>query len=81
MGNLILSRRSGESVKIGNDTVLHVRDVFAKKIYIANFRYVELGETFSFGGALVTVSAIAKGIVKLAFNAERSLKIVRSELL
>lgn len=85
MGNLVLSRRAGESVKIGADTVLTVREVHPAKVYLkctgdAPF-WTRIGEANMLNGCAVTICAITKGIVKLAFEADRSVRIVRTELL
>lgn len=82
MGKLILTRKPGESVKIGQ-SILTVREVHAKKVYIhvAKAAWVELGGSFDAGGAVVTIAAINGGRVRLHFEADKSVKIVRSELL
>lgn len=82
MGKLILTRKPGESVKIGKST-LTVREVHAKKVYIhvAKAAWVELGGSFDAGGAVVTIAAISGRQVRLHFEADNSVKIVRTELL
>lgn len=91
MGKLILTRKPGESVKIGDSLVLTIREVHPKKVYIQPndgtplcFR---LDEHFDclLGSAdyvcRVTIAAISGRQVRLHFEADNSIKIVRTELL
>lgn len=92
MGKLILTRKPGESVKIGNDTVLTIREVHPKKVYMAQTvagvtvgHWMRLDES---GDALlppescrVTIAAISGRQVRLYFEADNSVKILRTELL
>lgn len=93
MGKLILTRKPGESVKIGDSLVLTIREVHPKKVYmehapirgIPHHFWMVLGES---GNALpapnpcvVTIAAISGRQVRLHFEADNSIKIVRTELL
>lgn len=87
---LILTRRPGESVKIGENVTMTVREVHPKKIYVVfedggkqEACWARLDERFEYFGsqARITVTAITGRQVRLAFEADRSVKIVRAELL
>ena len=89
MGKLILTRKPGESVKIGNDTILTIREVHPKKVYAA---FTEKGVTDEiwmglltdvkpFDGCQISIAAISGRQVRLHFEADNSVKIVRTELL
>lgn len=86
---LILTRRAGESVKIGDNVTMTVREVHPKKIYVV---FEENGEqiatwatlygAISGGGTTrIEVTGISGRQVRLAFNADKSVKIVRTELI
>jgi len=87
---LILTRRAGESVKIGDNVVMTVREVHPKKIYVV---FEENGEQSPEWVPLysdidpdgrdfnVSVTGISSRQVRLAFEADKSVKIVRTELL
>jgi len=87
---LILTRRAGESVRIGKDIIMTVREIHPREIRIHVDRdgfnidqWVPL-----YAGYLlydqkvdINVSGISGNQVRLAFDADKSVKIVRSELL
>lgn len=86
---LILTRRPGESVKIGDKVIMTVREVHPKKIYVV---FEESGEQISTWAVLygsisgggttrIEVTGISGRQVRLAFDADKSVKIVRTELL
>lgn len=92
MSKLVLTRKAGELVKIGDSLVLTIREVHAKKVYLDigdTCVWRELGEIVDIHGprenrgepCRVPICAINKGVVKLLFEADRSVTIVRSELL
>lgn len=92
MGKLILTRKPGESVKIGNDTVLTIREVHPKRVWAsidADFQTIpswyDLGKSIEIPGehgeTRVTIAAISGRQVRLHFEADNSIKIVRTELL
>lgn len=85
MSKLVLTRKAGQSVKIGKSLVLTVRDVRRDKVYIDmgdKCYWFTLGGMFSFGNLSdVTICTINFGVVKLLFEADRSVAIVRTELL
>ena len=99
MGKLILTRKPGESVKIGDSLVLTIREVHPKKVYMEiqrfNGPFVErtdhvwmrlLDSTpesdFDDGNQCkLTIAAISGRQVRLHFEADNSVKIVRTELL
>lgn len=83
MGKLILTRKPGESVKIGDSLVLTIREVHPKKVYIQfgiEVFWVQLGGAISDPKCLVTVAGISGRQVRLHFEADNSVKIVRTEL-
>lgn len=92
-GRLLLTRRKFESVQLGAGTVLEVLQVREGSIALG-FEYgggragstnVQLGESLSVdtlqGPVLVRVVSIQGAQVRLAFEADRSINIVRTELL
>lgn len=89
MGKLILTRKPGESVKIGKDIVLTIREVHAKKVYVQSsngkclwLQLLEIGQVPTEQGACkMTIAAISGRQVRLHFEADNSVKIVRTELL
>lgn len=89
MSKLVLTRKAGESVKIADSVVLTIREVHAKKVYIRETIddvscacWMNLGDSGDvIEGCRVTICAINRGVVKLLFEAERSVTIVRSELI
>lgn len=84
MSNLVLSRKAGESVKIGETGLFQVLEVHPAKVYVAldNARVMlRIGNSVVGELVKVTLSTINKGQCKLVFEAERSVAIVRSELL
>lgn len=85
---LILTRRPGESVKIGDNVVMTVREVHPKKIYVVfeddGVQYPHWANLYSdIVGceARINVTGISDRQVRLAFDADKSVKIVRTELL
>ena len=89
MGKLILTRKPGESVKIGDSLVLTIREVHPKKVYVSGgmpFAYwLRLGQEMETvtpdPKCKVTIAAISGRQVRLHFEADNSVKIVRTELL
>lgn len=86
---LILTRRAGESVKIGDNVTMTVREVHPKKIYVV---FEEDGTQIAtwatlYGAVLgssttrIEVTGISGRQVRLAFEADKSVKIMRTELL
>jgi len=87
---LILTRRAGESVKIGDNVTMTVREVHPKKIYVVleqdgiqQPEWIRLYSSMCLGGPLIAieVTGISGRQVRLAFDADKSVKIVRTELL
>lgn len=92
MGKLILTRKPGESVKIGDSLVLTIREVHPAKVYVG---FTSNGTTTAswlklqgaieipgeHGETRVTIAAISGRQVRLHFEADNSVKIVRTELL
>lgn len=88
---LILTRRSGESVKIGDNVTMTVREVHPKKIYVVLEKdgiqqpeWLPLYSSSYLGGNPlfgVEVTGISGRQVRLAFEADKSVKIMRTELL
>jgi sRNA-binding carbon storage regulator CsrA len=85
VSNLLLTRKGGQSVKIGDAILLDVLRVGpAETILRVNEtqRKLCIGDTWrDLGECYVTVVSISKGYVKLAFNAPRTVAINRLELL
>lgn len=84
MSNLVLSRKAGESVKIGDTGLFQVLEVHPAKVYVAlnNARVMlRLGNAVVGDNIKITCSVIGKGQAKFMFEADRSVSIVRSELL
>lgn len=87
---LVLSRRAGESVKIGTNVTVTIREVHPKKVYVhvdrpsgdATF-WMQLNDCGNLigSGCSMQITGISRGIVKLSFMADRSVSIVRTELL
>lgn len=84
----ILTRRAGESVKIGDNVVMTVREVHPKKIYVVfeddGVQYphwANLYQDINGCQAKINVTGISGRQVRLAFEADKSVKIVRTELL
>jgi sRNA-binding carbon storage regulator CsrA len=83
MSNLVLTRKGGQSVRIDAALfeVLRVgkAEVIAK---VGNeHRKLRIADTWrDIGECFVTVVSISKGYAKLAFDAPRSVTIVRSEI-
>lgn len=89
---LILTRRAGESVKIGDNVTMTVREVHPKKIYVVfeddGVQYPHWANLYGdvtccIKETIVSVNVI--GIsgrqVRLAFKTDKSVKIMRTELL
>lgn len=90
MGRLVLTRRAGQSVNIGESLVLHVREVQATRVYVQVKglapTWLRVGEMahIPVDGSFCqcTVASTQHGhTAKLLFEADRSVSIVRSELL
>jgi sRNA-binding carbon storage regulator CsrA len=84
---LILTRRAGESVKIGDKVTMTVREVHPKKIYVVfeddGIQYPHWANLYGdIQGDIVkvNVTGISGRQVRLAFEADKSVKIMRSEL-
>ena len=85
---LILTRRAGESVKIGDNVTMTVREVHPKKIYVVfedeGVQYPHWANLYGdiiAEHAVINVTGISGRQVRLAFDADKSVKIVRTELL
>jgi len=87
---LILTRRAGESVKIGESVVMTVREVHPAKIYVSMERagiqqaeWIRIYSSAKFADPEIEigVTGINRTQVRLAFEADKSVKIVRTELL
>lgn len=87
---LILTRRAGESVKIGDNVTMTIREVHPKKIYVVfddqgiqSPHWVALYSSIEFVGSQtkVEVTGISGRQVRLAFDADKSVKIMRTELI
>lgn len=87
---LILTRRAGESVKIGDNVTMTVREVHPKKIYVVleqdgiqQPEWIRLYSSMSLGEPLVSieVTGISGRQVRLAFEADKSVTVMRTELL
>lgn len=85
---LILTRRAGESVRISDNVTMTVREVHPKKIYVVfdddGVQYPHWANLYSdIVGceAKINVTGISGRQVRLAFDADKSVKIVRTELL
>lgn len=85
MSNLLLTRKGGQSVNIGGAILLDVLRVGpAETILRVNEtqRKLRIGESWrDLGDCYVTVVSISKGYVKLAFDAPRTVTIMRTELM
>lgn len=85
MGNLLLTRKSQQSVKIGEAYMLDVLRVGPAEVILRlnqTQRKLKIGETWrDIGECFVTVVSINHGYVKLAFDAPKHVTINRSELL
>lgn len=87
MSKLVLTRKAGESVKIGDSLVLTIREVHAKKVYLSSSKglshWIGLGDGYTVCDPTCTliICAINRGVVKLLFEADRSVTIVRTELI
>ena len=87
---LILTRRAGESVKIGDNVTMTVREVHPAKIYVVMERggvqqaeWIRLYSSARFADPEIEigVTGINRTQVRLSFDAEKSVKIMRAELL
>lgn len=87
---LILTRRPGESVKIGENVTMTVREIHPKKIYVVFDTdgaqrpcWIPLYASYLLSdvGLSIEVTGISGRQVRLAFDADKSVKIVRTELL
>lgn len=83
MSKLVLTRKAGQSVKIGHALELTIRETQPAKVYLSTAKgahWFRLGDVVEMTDVKVTICAINKGVVKLLFEADRSVTIVRSEL-
>lgn len=92
---LILTRRAGESVKIGDNVTMTVREVHPKKIFVVfeddGVQYPHWVNLHSDCSVCmfrtnkeivnVNVTGISGRQVRLAFDADKSVKIMRLELI
>lgn len=85
MSNLLLTRKAGQSVKIGDAHMLDVLRVGPAEVIIKindTHRKLKIGETWrDVGECFVTLASISRGYAKLAFDAPRHVNINRTELL
>ena len=90
MAGLILTRRQGESVKIGDSAFMTVREVHPKKIYVVfecagiqSPHWIALYSTFELlePQTKIEVTGISGRQVRLRFEADKSVNIARTELL
>lgn len=85
MSKLVLSRKAGESVLVGDHTleVLQV-DRANVQLRVPGVRMIRVGLLDGFdlnADVRIEVSSIARGQVKLCFIAPPAVKIIRTELL
>jgi sRNA-binding carbon storage regulator CsrA len=83
---LILTRRAGESILIGDNITMTVREIHPKKIYVdfgnkTHWLPLDGGYTSTDPICTVVVTGINRTQVRLAFDADKSVNIVRTELL
>ena len=87
---LILTRRAGESVKIGDNVTMTVREVHPEKIYVAmehdgiqQAEWIRLYSSARFADPEIEigVTGINRTQVRLSFDAAKSVKIMRTELI
>lgn len=86
MGRLVLTRKAGESVYVGELLVTVTRVTRANaNLMTAKPRAVHncaIGDMLILEpGVSITVKAIARGIVRLVFDVPREINIVRQELI
>ena len=82
----MLTRKMGQNVQVGGPDcvgeVLNVRHAEVVNRIGLHCEKLRIGNKFNLAErAIMTVVSIAKGYVKLAFEAERSVTIMRTELL
>lgn len=87
---LILTRRPGESILIGDNVVMTLREVHPKKIYVVFDTdgvqrpcWIPLYASYLLSDISlgIEVTGISGRQVRLAFDADKSVKIVRTELI
>lgn len=86
MSNLMLTRKMGQNIQVGGpDCVVEVLNVRHAEVVIRIglvHEKLRIGNKYNVAErAIMSVVSIARGYVKLAFEAERSVVIVRTELL
>ncbi len=86
MGRLVLTRKAGESVKVGDQFITVTRVTRANaNLMTATPRSVHncaIGDMLILEpGVSITVKAITRGIVRLVFDVPREINIVRQELI
>lgn len=86
MSNLMLTRKAGQRVQVGAaDCVVEILRVGPAEVIIkvgGQHEKLRPGNKLNVvDRALLTVVSIARGYVKLAFEADRSVTIMRTELL
>lgn len=85
MGNLILTRKAGQSVQVG-ESIVTIERVYLATIEVSvddRHGRVRINEDLKSpdGTWVMHVSTISRGHVRLVFTADRSVKIMRTELL
>lgn len=79
MAKLVLSRRIGESVMVG-DLKLTVQEIMKDQVRISG-SWLRVSQWIPIPGCDITLCAISGNQVKILFEADKSVKIVRTELL
>lgn len=85
MSNLVLSRRAGDAILVG-DKHLEVLQVDRAKAQLRivgrDPKFIQLGGLLNIvEGVTVQVAGISRGSVRLSFEAPPAVKIIRTELL
>lgn len=86
MSNLLLTRKIGQNVQVGGpDCVVEIVNVRHAEVVVRiglECQKLRIGNKFNIADRCVmTVVGITRGIAKLAFDADRSVTIVRTEIL
>lgn len=79
MSRLVLSRRLGESVMVG-DLKLTVQKIESKRAMISG-TWMSVEQWMPIKDCEITLESISRSQIKLAFVADPSVKIMRTELL
>lgn len=80
MGKLILTRRANESVMVGQQ-LLNVQNVSNGSEAVINHIRLKVGDWHLFGECKVRLENVQGRYAKLSFEADKSINIVRTELL